>query len=107
MLGVWSLPGARGTRPGDVWPSDVRTVTERGSSEPPRGMTPEPDRKASTSPSIDATGSRNVSSKLQAFIDSAPDGSTIVFKAGGTYRLDTALVIAAGATSPSMATGPG
>ena len=43
--------------------------------------------------SISATGSSNASSKLQAFINSAPDGSTIVFKAGGTYRLDTALVL--------------
>ena len=43
--------------------------------------------------SIDATGSSNVSAKLQSFINGAPDGSTIVFKAGGTYRLDSALVI--------------
>jgi hypothetical protein len=37
--------------------------------------------------SIDATGSRDVSAELQSFILNAPDGSTIVFKAGGTYRL--------------------
>ena len=33
------------------------------------------------------------SAELQSFINGAPDGSTIVFKAGGTYRLDSALVI--------------
>jgi hypothetical protein len=43
--------------------------------------------------SIDATGSSDVSSQLQAFINSAPNGSTIVFKAKGTYQLDEALRI--------------
>ena len=37
--------------------------------------------------SIDATGSKDVSAELNAFIRNAPNGSTIVFKAGGTYRL--------------------
>jgi hypothetical protein len=37
--------------------------------------------------SIDATGSRDVSAELEAFIRNAPNGSTIVFKAGGTYEL--------------------
>jgi hypothetical protein len=41
--------------------------------------------------SIDATGSRDVSSELSTFIRNAPDGSTIVFKAGGTYRLGEVL----------------
>jgi hypothetical protein len=43
--------------------------------------------------SIDADGSNDVSTRLQSFINDVPDGSTIVFKAGGTYRLDQALVI--------------
>jgi hypothetical protein len=51
------------------------------------------DRRVRLPSSIDATGSSNVTSQLQSFINSAPDGSTIVFKAGGTYRLDSALVI--------------
>jgi hypothetical protein len=37
---------------------------------------------------IDATGSRNVAAELQSFVSNAPNGSTIVLKAGGTYRLD-------------------
>jgi hypothetical protein len=41
--------------------------------------------------SIDASGSANVSSALQSFIDGAPNGSTIVFRAGGTYRLGSAI----------------
>jgi hypothetical protein len=41
--------------------------------------------------SVDATGSSDVSGELQAVIDDAPNGSTIVFKAGGTYRLDEGL----------------
>ena len=40
---------------------------------------------------IDSTGSTDVSRSLAAFIDRVPDGSTIVFKAGGTYRLGTAI----------------
>ncbi len=38
--------------------------------------------------SIDATGSTDVSAALNAFIESVPNGSRIVFQAGGTYRLD-------------------
>jgi hypothetical protein len=43
--------------------------------------------------SIDATGSSDVSSALQSFINGVPNGSTIVFKAGSTYRLGKALRI--------------
>ncbi len=43
--------------------------------------------------SIDATGSTDVSSKLQAVIDDAPNGSTIVFKRGRPYKLGQALRI--------------
>lgn len=44
--------------------------------------------------SIDATGSRNVSAKLQRLIRNAPNGSTIVFKKGGTYKLRKAIRVA-------------
>jgi hypothetical protein len=43
--------------------------------------------------SIDPTGSKDVHEALQKVIDNAPNGSTIVFKAGATYRLDGALRI--------------
>jgi hypothetical protein len=43
--------------------------------------------------SIDATGSSDVSSQLQSFINGVPNGSTVSFRAGGTYRLAKALRI--------------
>jgi hypothetical protein len=41
--------------------------------------------------SIDATGESDVSDALSSFIANVPDGSTIVFKDGATYRLDHGL----------------
>ncbi len=46
--------------------------------------------------SIDATGSRNVSSAMAAFIGGVPDGSTIVFPAGSTYLLDDNGIVLSG-----------
>jgi hypothetical protein len=40
---------------------------------------------------IDATGSTDVTAKLQAVIDKAPNGATIAFPSGGRYKLGTAL----------------
>ena len=37
--------------------------------------------------SIDATGSKDVSADLQTFVKNVPNGSTVLFKAGGTYKL--------------------
>ena len=42
---------------------------------------------------IDSTGATNAASALQSFINSTPDGSVIVFKAGGVYRLDRGLFV--------------
>jgi hypothetical protein len=44
--------------------------------------------------SIDATGATDASPALISFVNSVPDGSTIVFKAGGVYRMDAALKFA-------------
>ena len=41
--------------------------------------------------SIDATGATDVSDALGAFVDAVPDGSTIVFRPGGRYRLTRAI----------------
>jgi len=41
--------------------------------------------------SIDATGTTDASAALVSFVATVPDGSTIVFKAGGVYRMDTGL----------------
>jgi hypothetical protein len=42
---------------------------------------------------IDATGLADASQDLLSFIASVPDGSTIAFKAGGTYRLNHGLAL--------------
>ena len=52
-----------------------------------------PANTVSVPSSIDATGASDASAALNAFIKSVPDGSTIVFKAGTTYRLDQGLVL--------------
>jgi hypothetical protein len=41
--------------------------------------------------SIDATGTNDASAALVSFLATVPDGSTIVFKAGGVYRMDHGL----------------
>jgi uncharacterized protein YjdB len=43
--------------------------------------------------SIDATGSKDVTPELMAFISSVPDGSTIVFPSTGTYRIEGTLLL--------------
>jgi hypothetical protein len=42
--------------------------------------------------SINSTGSSDASAALNTFLASVPDGSTIVFKKGGVYRMDHGLV---------------
>ncbi|MGI8536747.1 MAG: right-handed parallel beta-helix repeat-containing protein [Mycobacteriales bacterium] len=44
--------------------------------------------------SIDSTGQADVTAKLNAFFASVPDGSTVVLKAAGTYRIEGTVVIA-------------
>jgi hypothetical protein len=41
--------------------------------------------------SIDFTGESDASAKLVSFLATVPDGSTIVFRKGGTYRMDHGL----------------
>ena len=43
--------------------------------------------------SINSSGSADASAALNAFIRSVPNGSTIVFKAGGVYRLNHGIVL--------------
>jgi hypothetical protein len=60
-------------------------------TEPPAFVRLADGPRISVPSSIDATGRTDASAKLQAFLARVPDRSTIVFKAGGTYRLDKAL----------------
>ena len=79
-------------------PAPTTEPTPAPTAEPTPVPTPVPTPKPASEPSglkvptsIDATGSQDVRDELQAFIDNAPNGSTIVFKAGGTYRLGEVL----------------
>lgn len=67
-------------------PSPARSSapTPAPTQAPIAGGTPVPD-------SIDATGSSDVSAALNSWIATVPNGSTIVFKAGGKYRLGAAI----------------
>jgi hypothetical protein len=42
-------------------------------------------------PTIDASGTSDVTAQLQRFVDSVPDGATVVFPHGATYRIDGTL----------------
>jgi len=55
--------------------------------------TPAPANTVSVPSSIDATGSSDASTALNAFIKSVPDGSTIAFGAGSIYRLDQGIAL--------------
>ena len=64
--------------------------------------------------SIDASGGSDVGGALQRFVDGVPDGSTIVFKSGGTYRVSHGLrlfgrhdLVFAGNGATIQTTGPG
>jgi hypothetical protein len=58
---------------------------------PPPPPAPPPSSGGNLPSSIDATGARDVSSALIAFIATVPDGGTISFKSTGTYRIDKAI----------------
>ena len=75
-------------------PRPAPTPTPRPAPTPtPRpAPTPTPTPGAVAVPSsINATGTSDASAALISFLNDVPDGSTIVFKAGGVYRMDSAL----------------
>src|SRR5688572_567271 len=43
--------------------------------------------------SIDATGTADASAPLNAWLSTIPDGSTVTFEVGGTYRMDKGLTL--------------
>ena len=88
---VTSTASVRGTLP----------ATQAPTPKPAPKPTPKPAPKPTPSPAgiavpstIDATGATDVSAALISLVGSVPDGSTIVFKAGGVYRLNAALKFA-------------
>ena len=56
-------------------------------TEPAPAPEPPPGDAVKLPSSIDATGSKDVSADLQTFVKNVPNGSTVLFKAGGTYKL--------------------
>ena len=85
---------------------------------PPSGnrpfAAPATSRVVNVPSSIDATGSTDVGSALQSFINGQPDGSVITFPVNGVYRLSTGIrldsrhdLILDGRGSTIRTTGPG
>jgi hypothetical protein len=91
----------------DNYPTDPTytlydSVSLGGTPTPTPTPTPAPTPTPTPSPapsgipvptSIDATGATDASAALYTWVRSVPDGSTIVFKAGGTYRMDQGLIV--------------
>lgn len=72
-------------------PSTLHAATPPPLSRPfPAAVTT---RTVSVPGTIDATGERDSSRALQAFLKSVPDGSKILFNASGVYRLDRGLLV--------------
>ena len=73
-------------------PSDVPVATASLAPLPTAVRTPLA-TAISVPASIDATGSSDASAALMAWISSVPDGSTILFPAGGVFRMDRGLAL--------------
>jgi hypothetical protein len=71
------------------------TPTPRPTAAPTPSPTPTP-AGVSVPASIDSTGATDASGALNAWLGTVPDGSTVVFKAGGVYRMDKALRVSRG-----------
>jgi hypothetical protein len=105
----WAMPGssspgglAFGTspspdptaKPAPAKASATPRPTQKPAPRPTAVQKPKPKPTASTiagirvPSSIDSTGSRDVSAALNAFIGRVKNGSTIVFRKGGVYRLN-------------------
>ena len=92
-----STASVRGTLPAAPTPAPKPTPapTPKPTPKPTPAPTPKPTPAGIAVPStIDATGATDVSAALISLVGSVPDGSTIVFKAGGVYRLNAALKFA-------------
>lgn len=82
-------------------PTAIRRPPSGPTSTPAPDPTPRPVPKPQSGPavisvpsSIDSTGARDAGAALNAFIGKVKDGSTIVFRAGGVYRLSGAIKLA-------------
>ena len=92
----------RSDRGADIPPrrAPTSTPTSAPTSHPTSAPTTAPTSAPTAAPpggaiavpsSIDATGATDASAKLNAFLATVPDGSTIAFKPGATYLMDAPL----------------
>jgi hypothetical protein len=65
--------------------------TLRPTPKPAPKPVPKPPAGIAVPSSVNSTGSADASAALNSFISRVPNGSTIVFRAGGTYLLDRAI----------------
>jgi hypothetical protein len=72
--------------------SGARTGRRVGPKPTPTTLPPDP-RVVHVPASIDSRGGREVTNELNGFLRSVPDHRTIVFPAGGRYRVDGTLVL--------------
>ena len=83
-------PSPTAPAPSSIAPTSTPFITPT----PSIGPSPTASSGTSVPASIDATGATDVSAALNTWIASVPDGSTVLFKAGGTYRLSQGIQIA-------------
>jgi hypothetical protein len=75
-------------------PRPTANPTPRPTPRPTANPTPRPPSNGNTyevPSSIDSSGGSDVSTAVANFVKSVPDGSTIVFRSGGTYRMERGL----------------
>jgi hypothetical protein len=74
-------------------PTPAPTPTATPASTRPFAA-PVTSRTVNVPTTIDRTGATNAAAALQSFLSGVPDGSIIVFPAGGVYRMDRGLFLA-------------
>jgi hypothetical protein len=72
-------------------PAATPTATPPSGSRP--FAAPVTSRTVTVPSTIDSTGATNAAAALQSFVNSVPDGSVVVFRAGGIYRMDRGLFV--------------
>ena len=72
-------------------PRPAPKATPKPAPKPTPKPAPKPPAGIAVPSSVNSTGSADASAALNSFISNVPNGSTIVFRSGGTYRLDRAI----------------
>ena len=92
---VEPTPGSNATPAPTRAPTSTPRPAPKSTPKPAPKPTPKPAPKPpagiAVPSSVNSTGSADASAALNSFISNVPNGSTIVFRSGGTYRLDRAI----------------